>query len=48
MGTPEKYKITSLLHQKNYLIAGELKKWTGETADVLSTISSTQDYKPTF
>ena len=48
MGTPEKYKITSLLHQKNYLIAGELKKWTGETADVLSTISSTQDYKPTL
>ncbi|MDG1111192.1 MAG: aldehyde dehydrogenase family protein, partial [Polaribacter sp.] len=48
MGIPEKYKITSLLHQKNYLIAGELKKWTGETADVLSTISSTQDYKPTL
>lgn len=48
MGVPEKYKITSILHQKNYLIAGELKKWTGETADVLSTISSTEDYKPTL
>ena len=48
MGVPEKYKITSLLHQKSYLIAGELKKWSGETADVLSTISSTPDYKPTL
>ena len=48
MGVPEKYKITSLLHQKNYLIAGELKKWTGETADVVSTISSTKEYKPTL
>jgi|TARA_B110000238_G_C16133531_1_gene442559 glyceraldehyde-3-phosphate dehydrogenase (NADP+) len=48
MGVPEKYKITSLLHQKNYLIAGELKKWTGETADVVSTISSTKEYRPTL
>ena len=48
MGVSEKYKITSLLHQKNYLIAGELKKWTGETADVVSTISSTKEYKPTL
>ena len=48
MGVPEKYKITSLLDQKKYLIAGELKEWSGETADVLSTISSTPDYKPTL
>jgi glyceraldehyde-3-phosphate dehydrogenase (NADP+) len=48
MRIPEKYKITSLLHQKNYLIAGELKNWTGETADVVSTISSTKEYNPTL
>ena len=45
---PEAYKITSLLHQKTYLVGGELKEWKGEFADVYSTISSTKDYKPTL
>ncbi|MFV0564347.1 MAG: NADP-dependent glyceraldehyde-3-phosphate dehydrogenase [Flavobacteriaceae bacterium] len=45
---PEPYKITSLLHQKTYLVSGELKEWKGETAEVYSTISSTETYKPTL
>ncbi|WP_298781056.1 NADP-dependent glyceraldehyde-3-phosphate dehydrogenase [uncultured Polaribacter sp.] len=45
---PNEYKITSLLHQKTYLINGELKEWNGDTADVLSTISSTEKYQPTL
>jgi glyceraldehyde-3-phosphate dehydrogenase (NADP+) len=48
MGIPEKYKITSLLHQKTYLVNGELKTWSGETAKVFSTISSTKEYKHTI
>jgi glyceraldehyde-3-phosphate dehydrogenase (NADP+) len=47
MGIPEKYKITSLLHQKSYLVNGELKSWSGDTAAVFSTISSTKEYKHT-
>ena len=45
---PEAYKITSLLHQKTYLVNGELKAWNGEMTDVSSTISSTKEYKPTL
>ncbi|MGE5944816.1 MAG: NADP-dependent glyceraldehyde-3-phosphate dehydrogenase [Flavobacteriales bacterium] len=45
---PETYKINSLLHQKSYLVAGELKQWQGATSEVYSTISSTKDYKPTL
>ncbi|MDD7885564.1 NADP-dependent glyceraldehyde-3-phosphate dehydrogenase [Flavivirga sp. 57AJ16] len=45
---PEIYKIKSLLHQKTYLVSGELKQWEGDTAEVYSTISSTEDYKPTL
>tara|TARA_R110002049_G_scaffold9962_1_gene49630 strand:- start:7953 stop:9545 length:1593 start_codon:yes stop_codon:yes gene_type:complete len=45
---PEAYKITSLLHQNTYLVEGELKQWEGETAEVYSTISSTETYKPTL
>ena len=45
---PETYKIKSLLHQKTYLVSGELKQWEGDTAEVYSTISSTEDYKPTL
>ncbi|MEP1490350.1 MAG: NADP-dependent glyceraldehyde-3-phosphate dehydrogenase [Algibacter sp.] len=48
MEIPEAYKITKLVHQKTYLVDGELKQWTGETAEVYSTISSTKDYKPTL
>ena len=45
---PEAYKITSLLHQRTYLAGGELKEWKGQTAEVYSTISSTENYKPTL
>jgi glyceraldehyde-3-phosphate dehydrogenase (NADP+) len=37
-----------LLHQETYLLDGELKKWTGPTSEVYSTISSTDEYKPTL
>lgn len=45
---PNDYKITSLISQDTYLVSGQLKKWSGDTADVYSTISSTKDYKPTL
>ena len=45
---PEEFQITSLIHQKQYLVAGELREWKGETSDVYSTISSTEDYQPTL
>jgi glyceraldehyde-3-phosphate dehydrogenase (NADP+) len=45
---PNEYKIKSLLHQKTYLVNGELKNWSGTTTDVLSTISSTKKYSPTL
>ena len=45
---PTEFQITSLLHQDTYLVNGELKKWTGETSEVYSTISSTQNYAPTL
>ncbi len=45
---PQEFKITSLLNQDTYLVSGKLKKWTGDTADVFSTISSTNDYKKTL
>jgi glyceraldehyde-3-phosphate dehydrogenase (NADP+) len=45
---PQEFQITSLLHQETYLLDGELKKWTGPTSEVYSTISSTDEYKPTL
>ncbi|QFZ56050.1 NADP-dependent glyceraldehyde-3-phosphate dehydrogenase [Oceanihabitans sp. IOP_32] len=45
---PEPYKITSLTHQKSYLVDGELKPWHGEMEEIYSTISSTENYAPTF
>ncbi|WP_298475823.1 NADP-dependent glyceraldehyde-3-phosphate dehydrogenase [uncultured Maribacter sp.] len=45
---PEAYKINEEIHQKQYLLNGELKEWDGNTSDVYSTISSTDEYKPTF
>ena len=45
---PSEFQITKLLHQDTYLVNGELKKWTGETSEVYSTISSTEKYSPTF
>lgn len=45
---PTEFEITTPLIQNTYLVDGELKKWTGETSNVYSTISSTADYAPTF
>lgn len=45
---PAQFKINSLIHQKTYLVGGELKLWSGATSDVYSTISSTEDYAPTL
>jgi len=45
---PEEFKIKALLHQDTYLVDGELKKWTGKTTEVFSTISSTKEYAPTL
>jgi len=45
---PEEHKVTSLLRQDTYLVNGELKEWKGDVAEVYSTISSTEEYKPTL
>ncbi len=45
---PEEYKIKKELHQRHYLVDGELKKWDGNTTEVFSTISSTEEYQPTL
>jgi glyceraldehyde-3-phosphate dehydrogenase (NADP+) len=45
---PNEYKITSLVNQNTYLVGGELKEWKGANATVYSTISSTEEYKPTL
>ena len=45
---PNKYKISELVHQKTYLVNGELKAWKGDFTEVKSTISSTEVYKPTL
>ena len=45
---PDTYKISALRTQNTYLVDGELKEWKGEMAEVYSTISSTEDYKPTL
>lgn len=45
---PEEFKIRKPLTQDTYLVNGELKKWTGQTTPVFSTISSTETYEPTL
>jgi glyceraldehyde-3-phosphate dehydrogenase (NADP+) len=48
MKIPEQFQIQQILTQNTYLIGGELKKWSGEMSEVYSTISSTEEYKPTL
>jgi glyceraldehyde-3-phosphate dehydrogenase (NADP+) len=48
MNIPDQYQIKKTISQNTYLVDGELKTWNGETADVYSTISSTDTYKPTL
>ena len=45
---PLEFQIKNLLHQDTYLVDGQLKKWTGETSEIYSTISSTENYAPTL
>ena len=45
---PEKYQIKETISQSTYLVNGGLKPWEGETEDVFSTISSTEDYQKTL
>jgi glyceraldehyde-3-phosphate dehydrogenase (NADP+) len=45
---PEIYQITEPIKADQYLINGSLKTWSGDMADVNSTISSTEEYKPTY
>ncbi|CAM4385579.1 NADP-dependent glyceraldehyde-3-phosphate dehydrogenase [Zobellia nedashkovskayae] len=45
---PKEYEIDQTIDQKKYLVNGELKTWAGNTTEVFSTISSTEEYKPTL
>lgn len=48
MNIPAEFQIKELLHQETYLSNGELIKWNGKTDEVFSTISSSEEYKPTL
>jgi len=45
---PKDYEIDQIIDQRKYLVNGELKTWAGNTTQVFSTISSTEEYKPTL
>lgn len=45
---PEVFRITDLIHQKKYLVNGELLEWNGNNTEVYSSISSTKTYAPTL
>lgn len=47
MNIPDQFLINNQLEQKNYLSNGALIEWKGEMDEVYSTISSTDDYRPT-
>ncbi len=48
MKIPAEFQINELLHQQTYLSNGELIRWNGKTDEVFSTISSSEEYKPTL
>ena len=48
MVTTVDFAIKEPLHQKTYLKNGELVTWNGKKDEVYSTISSTEEYKPTL
>ena len=48
MNIPDQYNIKKTIEQKTYLVDGQLKTWSGETANIYSTISSTESYQPTL
>jgi glyceraldehyde-3-phosphate dehydrogenase (NADP+) len=45
---PDIYSISSPIEAEKYLINGKLKVWKGKRAEVHSTISLTEEYKPTL
>lgn len=45
---PKEFKITETIDQREYLVNGQLKSWSGDTTEVYSTISSTALYQPTL
>ncbi len=45
---PEAFQISNQIHQKTYLINGELRTWNGKSSEVISTISSTDEYAHTI
>lgn len=45
---PAEFQITAPIHQKAYLVNGELKQWHGKSTEVHSSISSTFDFDPTL
>ena len=45
---PKKYLIAEPIHQREYLVGGELLPWEGDTSEVYSTISATPEYGPTL
>ena len=38
LSIPEKFKIDRLIHQKTYLVNGELKSWNGNTSRLFSLV----------
>ncbi len=45
---PEQFRIKKEIHQKTYLVNGELISWDGKNTDVYSTISSSESYERTL
>jgi len=45
---PEQFQIKKEIHQKTYLVNGELISWDGKNTEVYSTISSSEPYKRTL
>jgi glyceraldehyde-3-phosphate dehydrogenase (NADP+) len=45
---PKEFQINAPIHQKTYLVNGELKEWNGKSMEVFSSISSTAEYAPTL
>lgn len=45
---PDEYILDQPIYQKEYLVNGELRRWEGAEVEVHSSISSTEEYKPTL
>ncbi|NNJ88774.1 MAG: aldehyde dehydrogenase family protein, partial [Eudoraea sp.] len=45
---PEQFRITKEIHQRTYLVNGDLISWEGKNTEVYSTISSSETYERTL